>query len=88
MDMFSVYEDVIHRVRCREAQEATALYPSLKALFDDDDALVAEYEELGSSLTECDECRPFAEGAGYHTHFGGLYVCYTCGHLCECGDDE
>jgi hypothetical protein len=24
---------------------------------------------------------------GYHTWFGGLYVCYTCGHLCECGDD-
>ena len=25
---------------------------------------------------------------GYHTWFGGLYVCYTCGHLCDCGDDE
>ena len=25
---------------------------------------------------------------GYHTHFGGLYVCYTCGHLCECGEDS
>ena len=24
---------------------------------------------------------------GYHTHFGGLYVCYTCGHLCECGEE-
>ena len=21
---------------------------------------------------------------GYHTHFSGAYVCYTCGHLCEC----
>lgn len=25
---------------------------------------------------------------GYFTHIAGLYVCYTCGHLCECGDDE
>jgi hypothetical protein len=24
---------------------------------------------------------------GYHTHLGGLYVCYTCGHLCECGEE-
>jgi len=21
---------------------------------------------------------------GYHTHMGELYVCFTCGHLCEC----
>lgn len=21
---------------------------------------------------------------GYHTHMGQLYVCFTCGHLCEC----
>lgn len=25
---------------------------------------------------------------GYHTHFSGAYVCYTCGHLCECGEEE
>ena len=25
---------------------------------------------------------------GYRAHFTGAYVCYTCGHLCECGDDE
>jgi hypothetical protein len=23
---------------------------------------------------------------GYNTHFTGAYVCYTCGHLCECED--
>lgn len=25
---------------------------------------------------------------GYHTQLGGLYVCFTCGHLCECGEVE
>jgi hypothetical protein len=25
---------------------------------------------------------------GYLTHFGGLYVCYTCGHLCDCYELE
>ena len=25
---------------------------------------------------------------GYYSHFGGLYVCYTCGHLCECYETE
>jgi hypothetical protein len=32
-----------------------------------------------------------SEGAryyGYHTHFTGAYVCYTCGHLCDCGEEE
>jgi hypothetical protein len=24
---------------------------------------------------------------GYTAHFTGAYVCYTCGHMCECGDD-
>jgi hypothetical protein len=31
------------------------------------------------------------EGAreyGYRTHLTGSYVCYTCGHLCECGEGE
>jgi hypothetical protein len=23
---------------------------------------------------------------GYHTNLGALYVCFTCGHLCECGE--
>ena len=25
---------------------------------------------------------------GYHAHFSGAYICYTCGHLCDCGDEE
>ena len=25
---------------------------------------------------------------GYRTHFSGLYVCYTDGHYCECGEGE
>ena len=24
--------------------------------------------------------------SGYHTHFTGVWVCYNCGHLCECGE--
>ena len=26
--------------------------------------------------------------SGYHTHFTGAWVCYSCGHLCECGKGE
>ena len=25
---------------------------------------------------------------GYSSHFSGAYICYTCGHLCECGEEE
>ena len=25
--------------------------------------------------------------SGYRTHFTGAWVCYSCGHLCECGED-
>lgn len=25
---------------------------------------------------------------GYHAHFTGAYVCYTCGVYCECGEGE
>lgn len=24
---------------------------------------------------------------GYHARWGGAYICYTCGHLCECGEE-
>jgi len=24
---------------------------------------------------------------GYNTRFGGYYVCFTDGHLCECGEE-
>ena len=24
---------------------------------------------------------------GYYTHFTGSYICYTCGALCECGEE-
>jgi len=23
---------------------------------------------------------------GYSTGWGGIYVCYTCGHVCDCGE--
>jgi hypothetical protein len=25
---------------------------------------------------------------GYQAHFTGAYVCYTCGHLCDCGEED
>lgn len=25
---------------------------------------------------------------GYHAAWGGAYICYTCGHLCDCGEGE
>jgi hypothetical protein len=25
---------------------------------------------------------------GYRTHLTGSYVCYTCGHLCDCSEGE
>jgi hypothetical protein len=27
-------------------------------------------------------------GYGYTPRLGGSWVCYTCGHMCECGDDD
>jgi hypothetical protein len=26
--------------------------------------------------------------SGYHAHFTGVWVCYYCGHLCECGEGK
>ena len=26
--------------------------------------------------------------SGYHTRLTGAWVCYVCGHLCECGEKE
>lgn len=25
---------------------------------------------------------------GYRAHFTGVWVCYTCGHLCDCNETE
>ena len=25
---------------------------------------------------------------GYRAHFTGAWICYTCGALCDCGEDE
>jgi len=25
---------------------------------------------------------------GYTGHFTGAYICYTCGALCDCGEDD
>lgn len=30
-----------------------------------------------------------SEGSsGYHTRLSGAWVCYSCGHLCECGEGK
>lgn len=26
--------------------------------------------------------------SGYHAHFTGAWICYKCGHLCVCGEEE
>lgn len=41
------------------------------------------------SLADAREIRYGATGEpiGYWTWFAGLYVCLTCGHLCECSED-
>jgi hypothetical protein len=36
----------------------------------------------------CIEIEPGLYAYGYHAHFSGAYVCYTCGVLCECGEGE
>jgi hypothetical protein len=43
----------------------------------------------GETIARDDEGR-FKDSAGrygYRAHFSGAYICYTCGHLCECGED-
>ena len=41
-------------------------------------------------LDESDRFYAVEEGEmryGYVTRLTGSYVCYTCGHLCECGEE-
>jgi transcription initiation factor IIE alpha subunit len=51
-----------------------------------------EREIQGATLLDdSDRFYAIVEGErryGYRTHFSGLFVCYTCGHLCECGEGE
>jgi hypothetical protein len=50
-------------------------------------------ERVASGATLLDESDRFyamVEGEkhyGYQTRLGDAYVCYTCGHLCECGEE-
>lgn len=50
--------------------------------------------ELDGATLRDEEGRYYREGEGgrkrygYSLHFTGAYVCYTCGHLCECGEEE
>lgn len=47
-------------------------------------ALNGERVTLGEDERYTDSLGRF----GYWAHLGGSYVCYTCGHLCECGELE
>jgi hypothetical protein len=54
--------------------------------------LKRERDFRGATLLD-DNDRFYLEGEsgreyGYRTHFTGAYVCYTCGHLCDCGEGE
>ena len=48
-------------------------------------------EKVGSNgeiLTYLDSLDIWVDNAGergYKTYYTGVYVCYSCGHLCECG---
>jgi hypothetical protein len=54
--------------------------------------LKREREASGATLLdESDRFYAIVEGErryGYQTRLGGSYVCYTCGHLCDCGEGE
>lgn len=55
--------------------------------------LLNEYGQImgpnGEELKEGDDGRlvDSAGRYGYYTHFTGAYICYTCGALCECGEE-
>ena len=45
----------------------------------------------GETLTYLESLGIWVDGAGergYKTFYTGAYVCYSCGHLCECGEGE
>jgi hypothetical protein len=52
-----------------------------------------ETREIDGAKLDPDEGRYYVEREGkrqygYRTHFAGMWVCYTDGHLCECGEEE
>lgn len=40
------------------------------------------------TLNESGEWLDSLGRSGYYPHFGGGWICYTCGHLCECGESD
>jgi hypothetical protein len=48
------------------------------------------YRELDGAIMLDDDDRYYLISGsgekvyGYRAHFTGSYVCYTCGHLCDC----
>lgn len=53
---------------------------------------LAKTRELDGATLQDEEGRYYRQEGerkryGYHAHFTGAYVCYTCGVLCECGEE-
>ena len=73
-------------------EHAEQLYEDFEIDLDEHETKVEEIreDENGAWLTKDENGRYVnkAGNYGYNTHFGGLYVCYTCGHLCECEEEE
>ena len=73
-------------------EHAEQLYEDFEIDLDEHETKVEEIreDENGAWLTKDENGRYVNKDGnyGYNTHFGGLYVCYTCGHLCECEEAE
>jgi hypothetical protein len=47
-----------------------------------------KYGKNGERLTYVESLGIWVDSAGergYKAYYTGAYVCYSCGHLCECG---
>jgi len=51
-------------------------------------AVKEKYGQNGERLFYLESLEIWVDGAGergYKSFYTGAYVCYSCGHLCECG---
>jgi len=50
----------------------------------DRDDVTMQEDEGGRYFVQDGESKRY----GYHAHFTGAYICYTCGALCNCKGEE